>query len=279
MREDERIVPMRLQRYLARAGVASRRGAENLMTAGRVRVNGRVVDKLGSKVDPRTDEVTVDGVIVRPADKPAYLVLNKPAGYLTTMSDPYGRPNVSQLVPTKRYPGLFPVGRLDQDTTGILLFTTNGDASQELLHPTRHITKHYVALVDGIPTQRELESLRKGVMLDDGPAQPAEAELLGPQHELYCVVADSSALGDTSVVGITLQEGRKHQVKRMLAAVGHPVLRLHRDAFGPLTLRGCKKGSWRELDEDEVAQVERIVTEGVASRASRPDPGRRHGRS
>ena len=128
---DERIVPMRLQRFLARAGVASRRGSENLMTAGRVRVNGVVVSELGSKVDPATDVVTVDGAVVRLSERPCYLVLNKPAGYLTTMSDPYGRPCVASLVPTGRFPGLFPVGRLDTDTTGILLFTV-GDSYYEI---------------------------------------------------------------------------------------------------------------------------------------------------
>lgn len=243
---DERLVPMRVQRFLARAGVASRRGSEALMTAGRVRVNGEVVREMGSKVDPQKDVVTVDGSVVRLNQKPCYLMLNKPDGYLTTMSDPYGRPCVASLVPTRRYPGLFPVGRLDQDTTGLLLFTTNGDVAQRLLHPSRHVNKHYVALVDGMPTERELQRLRRGIMLDDGPAAPAQVEVIGP----------GESGGDTSVVGITLHEGRKHQVKRMLAAIGHKVLRLHRDSFGPLTLRDCKAGSWRLLDEDEVRNIE-----------------------
>ena len=277
MQSEERIVPMRLQRFLARAGVASRRGSENLMTAGRVCVNGVVVTELGSKVDPSRDVVTVDGRVVRMAEHSTYLVLNKPAGYLTTMSDPYERPCVASLVPVSKYPGLFPVGRLDCDTTGILLFTTNGDASQELLHPSRHIKKHYVALLDGIPTEDELDQLRQGVMLDDGPAQPAEVEVLGPHDELYCTVASEGGLGDASVVSITIGEGRKHQVKRMFAAVGHPVLRLHRDAFGPLTLAGCKEGQWRELTADEIRIIEDIVQKGVALRATRPDPGKRHG--
>lgn len=254
--DGERIVPMRVQRFLARAGVASRRGSENLMTAGRVRVNGVVVRELGSKVDPRVDHVSVDGREVRLAERPAYLVLNKPAGYLTTMSDPHGRPCVASLVPTRRYPGLFPVGRLDYDTTGILLFTTNGDVAQELLHPSRHVSKHYVALVEGVPKPAELKRLRQGIMLDDGRAQPARVEVLGPNDALFCTVAPEGARGDTSVVGITLQEGRKHQVKRMLAAVGHKVLRLHRDSFGPLKLQGCEEGRWRMLTEEEICQIE-----------------------
>ena len=277
MSSSERIVPMRLQKFLARAGVASRRGSENLMSAGRVSVNGVVVTELGSKVDPASDVVAVDGRVVHMAEHSTYLVLNKPAGYLTTMSDPFKRPCVASLVPVGTYPGLFPVGRLDCDTTGILLFTTNGDASQELLHPSRHISKHYVALVDGVPSEDELNKLREGVELDDGPAQPAEVEVLGPQDQLYQSVAPEAALGDASVVGITIREGRKHQVKRMFAAVGHPVLRLHRDSFGPLGLAGCKEGQWRLLSEDEVREIEEIVQKGVALRATRPDPGKRHG--
>lgn len=254
---EERVVPMRLQKFLARAGVASRRGSENLMTAGRVSVNGKVVTELGSKVDPAVDVVTVDGRVVRMAEKPVYLMLNKPAGYLTTMSDPYGRPCVSSLVPTSRYPGLFPVGRLDYDTTGILLFSTNGDASHELLHPSRHVSKHYLALVEGVPTAAQLDRLRNGVTLDDGPTQPAEVEVVGPGEERT----------SSTVVGITIGEGRKHQVKRMFAAIGHNVLRLHRDTFGPLGLRGCTEGTWRMLDDDEIAALEKIIAQGKAQRA------------
>lgn len=146
---DSMLVPMRLQRFLARAGVASRRGSEGLMTAGRVRVNGEVKTELGTKVDPRCDEVTVDGVPVVLGSGPAYIMLNKPAGFLTTMSDPHGRPTVAELVPSKKFPGLFPVGRLDMDTTGLLLFTTDGDLGQRLLHPSHHVWKTYRAIVDG----------------------------------------------------------------------------------------------------------------------------------
>ena len=253
MNSEERVVPMRLQRFLARAGVASRRGSENLMTAGRVRVNGVVVTELGSKVDPSCDRVTVDGKEVRLAEHPTYLVLNKPAGYLTTMSDPHGRRCVASLVPTNEYPGLFPVGRLDADTTGILLFTTNGDAAHQLLHPSRHVQKHYIALVEGVPSERELDRIRAGIVLDDGPTQPAEVEIVRRGKR-----------PNTTVVGVTLQEGRKHQVKRMLSAIGHDVIRLHRDAFGPLRLNGCAEGSWRMLTPSEVARIEKIVADGKA---------------
>lgn len=262
-REDG-LYPMRLQRFLARAGVASRRGSERLMTEGRVRVNGQVVTELGSKVDPVRDVVTVDDVPCSIADDSIYLILNKPAGFLTTMSDPMGRPCVAQLVPQDLYPGLYPVGRLDTDTTGLLLFTTNGDVGQGLLHPSHHVEKHYVALVQGTPSRHDLERLEAGVMLEDGPAAPARAELIGPGDPLFRRVAPGGAGHDgagnpNAVVGLTIHEGRKHQVKKMLRAVGHKVLALHRDAFGPLTLSRVDEGSWRLLTRAEAEAVERAA--------------------
>ncbi len=262
------LYPMRLQRFLARAGVASRRGSERLMSAGRVRVNGAVVSELGSKVDPERDVVSVDGVVCSIAERACHLVLNKPAGCLTTMSDPYGRPTVADVVPVAEHPGLFPVGRLDMDTTGLLLFTTSGELGQALLHPSRHVEKHYVALVSGTPSERDLERLRRGVRLEDGPVSaPAKAELLSPDDPLFSVVAPGGA-GRTgagepnAVVGLTIHEGRKHQVKKMLQAVGHKVVRLHRDAFGPLTLGDVAPGAWRPLDEDETRALEALASEG-----------------
>lgn len=255
----ERGVPMRLQRFLARAGVASRRGSENLMTAGRVTVNGRVASELGTKVDPLVDEVAVDGVVVRLSEGFAYLMLNKPAGYLTTMSDPHGRPCVASLVPTERHPGLFPVGRLDADTTGLLLFTTNGDLAHRMLHPSTHVWKHYVALVRGIPTKRELAALAAGVTLDDGPTAPARVELLDARDARCRAVAPGRVPKGHAVVGISIHEGRKHQVKLMLDAVGHEVLRLHRDAFGPLVLGDVAEGEWRDLTPAERAELEALL--------------------
>lgn len=263
VREDG-LYPMRLQRFLARAGVASRRGSERLMTEGRVRVNGQVVSELGAKVDPVRDTVSVDGRPCSIAEEPRYLMLYKPAGYLTTMSDPHGRPTVAELVPVAEMPGLFPVGRLDQDTTGLLLFTTNGNMGQSLLHPSRHVTKHYAALVSGTPSQADLQRLRHGIMLEDGPAAPAEAELLDATDPLFSLVAPhgigfTGAGEPNAVVGLSIHEGRKHQVKKMLFATGHKVLRLHRDAFGPLRLSRLRPGQWRELDAREVAALERIA--------------------
>ena len=250
-RQQERIVPMRVQKFLARAGVASRRGSENLMTAGRVRVNGQVVTELGSKVDPLVDVVTVDGREVRLADGSVYLMLNKPAGYVTTMRDPGGRPCVASLVPTSTYPGLFPVGRLDRDTTGLLLFTTDGEAAQRLLHPSFEKDKHYVALVEGRLSRTAIDRLERGITLDDGPCAPAKVERIEADSSLANAVCPKGVPKGCSLVGLTIHEGRKHQVKRMLSEVGHEVIALHRDTFGPLVLKDVKPGKWRQLTADE----------------------------
>ena len=248
--EDERLVPMRLQRFLARAGVASRRGSEGLMTAGRVTVNGEVKTEMGTKIDPLVDRVEVDGRPVSLIAGATYLVLNKPSGYVTTMSDPQGRPCIADLVPTDRYPGLYPVGRLDKDTTGFLLFTTDGDLGQALLHPSHHVDKTYIALVDGILRDTELEPLRHGITLDDGPCQPAICRILSQREAIE--VAPAGIPAHTTAVEVIIHEGRKNQVKRMLSALHHPVIKLHRWTFGPLSLNRVDRGSWRLLDRDEI---------------------------
>lgn len=251
--------PMRLQKFLARAGVASRRGAENLMTAGRVQVNGQVVTELGTKVDPKVDVVAVDGVVHSLEEESAWIMVYKPAGYVTTMSDPHARHTVAELVPTKRYPGLFPIGRLDRDTTGLLLFTTDGDGAQGLLHPSAMKDKDYVALVEGEVTDRELEPLRRGIVLDDGPCAPAAATVLSPEDPRVEAVAAEGIPYGFSVVALTIHEGRKHQVKKMLRAVGHRVHALHRDGFGPLLLTGLQPGQWRDLTADERQALEKTL--------------------
>lgn len=269
---DERLVPMRLQRFLARAGVASRRGSEDLMTAGRVRVNGIVCTELGTKVDPAHDAVTVDGTPVVLGAGAVYLMLNKPVGYLTTMSDPQGRRCVAELVPRGRFPGLFPVGRLDKDTTGLLLFTTDGDLAQALLHPSHHVWKTYIALVDGTLRDCDLDPLRRGITLDDGPCAPARCRVLD-EHGAVAVCPYGIPSG-TTAVEIIIREGRKNQIKRMLSRIGHPVLRLHRARFGALKLTGVDEGSWRLLAPPEVASlkaspVEHPITASHASAIER----------
>ena len=256
--EDMRY-PMRLQRFLARAGVASRRGSERLMTEGRVCVNGEVVSELGAKVDPLNDEVTVDGVLVEPLAGSICLLLNKPEGYLTTMSDPYERRCVAELVPTKQYPGIFPVGRLDADTTGLLLFTTDGMLGQHLLHPSHHVDKTYFALVEGEPSKTELDALRTGILLDDGPTSPAEILLLNTENTLVPNFFKDNIPKGCSIVSITIHEGRKHQVKRMCEAIGHKVIRLHRHSFGPLELTDEPQGSYRLLSNSELYELRVIA--------------------
>lgn len=266
---------MRLQKFLARAGVASRRGSEEIIAQGRVRVNGIVVTEMGTKVDVGADEVLLDGERVALPDQSVTIMLHKPAGYVTTMSDPQGRPTVAELVPSGEglFAGLYPVGRLDVDTTGLLLFSTDGELGNALLHPRRHVTKRYIALVEGTLSTRDVRVLSEGVRLSDGMTLPADVEVLrgvaadraaslvgsGPaasgvahRHAGRRSRAALERAGACSYVAVGLREGRKRQVRRMLEAVGHPVVALHREAFGPLELGDLPRGQWRELDASEV---------------------------
>ena len=257
--------PMRLQKYLARAGVASRRGSENLMTAGQVTVNGQVVKELGYKITPGIDLVRVNDVLVQPADLPTYLMLHKPAGYLTTMDDPQGRPTVRQLIPFEQIPGLFPVGRLDNDTTGLLLFMTDGELAHRLLHPCRHVPKRYRVIADGQLQQEQLDQLRQGIVLNDGITLPAIIDLgavskkpLTAREKIRLNVDQTFSPWQTELY-CTITEGRKRQVKRMFTAIGHPVIELSRIAFGPLELADLPQGSWRYLSDSEVQQLKDTV--------------------
>ena len=234
--------PMRLQKFLARAGVDSRRHCEQVILEGHVQVNGHVVDELGSKVDPRIDEVRVDGTVVTLGDAPVTIMLNKPSGYLTTMADPQGRPCVADLEPFRRYLGLFPVGRLDLDTTGLLVLTSDGTLGYKLAHPKHHVVKTYVAHVSGRVEPGHVRRLRDGVMLRDGMTAPAQVRVLCEEEA-------------GSVLELKIHEGRNRQVRRMCQAVGHPVLQLQRIAVGPLHLSDLPLGAWRVLDEEEVADL------------------------
>jgi 23S rRNA pseudouridine2605 synthase len=221
---------VRLNAYLARAGIASRRGAEELIRAGRVTVNGDVAG-LATFVEGG-ELVEVDGHELTP-EPLAYVLLHKPAGVVTTARDPQGRPTVVGVVGHERR--VVPVGRLDADTTGVLLLTNDGPLAHRLMHPRYRVDKVYVVDVQGVPDDGVLTRLAQGIELDEGVTAPAEVRRLGP-----------------SQVELTLHEGRKHQVKRMLAAVGHPVTRLHRSSYAGLTVDGLQPGEWRELSAAEV---------------------------
>jgi 23S rRNA pseudouridine2605 synthase len=224
---------MRLNAYLARAGVASRRKADALIKAGRVTVNGQL-GQLNTFVE-NADRVELDGREVA-KQRLAHLLLHKPAGVVTTAGDPQGRPTVVDLVPNE--PRVVPVGRLDADTTGALLLTNDGQLSHRLAHPRYGVEKTYVAEVEGEPSDATIAQLKEGVELDDGPTAPAKARRLGPH-----------------TVELTIHEGRNRQVKRMLDALGHPVTRLHRSGYAGLTLEGLEPGQWRGLEPSEVERL------------------------
>ncbi len=231
---------MRLQRFLAQGGVASRRKAEEMIAAGQVKVNGRVVTELGTKVDPDGDKVVVAGRRIL-AQRPVYLLLCKPRGYVTTAHDPEGRPTVMELV-AKEATGsrLYPVGRLDFNTEGVLIITNDGDLAFALMHPRHGVKKTYHAKMHGVLTPEEIAELRKGVTLDDGTVtRPSDVH----------VVADT---GKHTWMEITLGEGKNRQIHRMGDAIGHTVLKLSRVSYAGLTAEGMKPGQWRHLTVAEV---------------------------
>jgi 23S rRNA pseudouridine2605 synthase len=231
----------RLQKVLARAGLGSRRACEDLIRARRVTVNGRVAS-LGDRVDPRADRVEVDGIRVPLDPELRYLALHKPRGVVTTASDPQGRPDVSRYYPEGIR--VFPVGRLDRDTEGLLLLTNDGELANRLLHPRYGVEREYLAEVQGRASARALGALRRGVELEDGPARAVSARRV-------------TGSGDRGAVRIVMTEGRKRQVRRLLAAVGLPVRRLIRIRFGPIRLGQLRPGEVRELDPAEVRELMR----------------------
>ena len=228
--------PERVQKLLARAGLGSRRTCEDVVRAGRVKVDG-VVATLGDRADPENQRVLVDDVPLPVRPDLVYYVLNKPTGVVTTASDPQGRPTVVALVPNE--PRVFPVGRLDADTEGLLVMTNDGDLAQLLAHPRHGVDKTYVAEVSGRPSEAVLRQLRTGIELDDGPTAPAKVRIT------------ARAAGKVALE-LTIHEGRKRQVRRMFAAVGHPVQRLVRTKIGPLADARLAPGTWRELRPREV---------------------------
>ena len=238
----------RLARFLAHAGVASRRHAETLIANGRVQVNGVTVTTQGTRMNPAHDRVTVDGKPVRGAVEHVYILLHKPEDYVCTVRDERGRPTVLDLLPLEiRKLRVYPVGRLDADTSGLLLLTNDGDFAQHVAHPRHSTTKRYEALVKGCPTPEVLNALRTGVVIpEDGGGQhitaPATVHIL--RH-----------IGNDCLLSLTLHEGRKRQIRRMLTVVEHPVISLTRVAVGTLTLKGVPLGKWRYLTENEVEEL------------------------
>lgn len=228
----------RLNRFLARAGVASRRAADIMIQSGRITVNGTVVDRLGIAIDPLTDRVAVDGGAVEVQPEYEYWIMNKPPGYLSTVRDPFGRPTVMELLP-QRNTRLYPVGRLDLDTSGLLFFTNDGEMALALTHPRHLVEKTYRVEVAGVPDRPVLLQLASGVILEDGITAPAK------------VVLEKVQRGN-AILGLTIREGRKRQIKRMMKAVGHPVRSLHRLAVGPLVLGDLKPGECRRPSVTEM---------------------------
>lgn len=246
---------MRLQRFLAQAGVASRRASERLIEDGRVTVNGATITTLGSRVDPERDAVKVDGRRIHaPRGSHAYVMLHKPRECVTTLSDPEGRPTVADLLPDSRA-RLFPVGRLDFHSEGLLLLTDDGDLAHSLTHPRHRVPKTYVVKVRGNPGPEALARVRRGVVLEGRRTAPAQVRVTRP--------------GSNAWLEVTVTEGRKHLVRNLLAAVGHPVTRLRRVAIGDVALGGLPVGRSRPLEPDEIASLK------AAGRPSRRPPDRR----
>jgi len=244
----------RLQKVLARVGLGSRRACEELIADGRVTVNGDRAE-LGRRVDPGRDRIELDGVALPVLPGLVHYVLNKPVGVVTTADDPHGRPTVVGLVPAE--PRVFPVGRLDADSEGLLILTNDGDLAQRLTHPSFGVEKEYLAEVDGVPSAGALRALRRGVELDDGTTAPATVGVVAP-----------------GVLRIVIHEGRNRQIRRMAEAVGHPVRRLVRTRIGPLTERGLAPGEWRPLTLTEVRALASAAGPRPG-RAPRESPGKR----
>lgn len=230
--------PERLQKYMARCGVASRREAENIILDGRVKVNKKIVTELGVKVDEDNDKVFLDGELIKPEKKLYYIMLNKPKGYITTVKDEFERKTVLELVKDIDA-RLYPVGRLDYDSEGLLLLTNDGDFAYKMTHPTQHIPKKYHAIVDGVADLGHVMKLRQGVEIDGYLTKPAKVEIADTKER-------------TTLLKITVSEGKNRQIRRMCEAVGLPVIKLTRVSIGNVVLGNLPKGKWRHLTEAEV---------------------------
>ena len=231
----------RLQKILAQAGIASRRKAEELIREGKVRVDGMVVTEMGVRVDPATQKIECNGRPVFSLEKKVYILLHKPAGYLSTVRDPQGRPIVTDLLPNIKE-RIYPVGRLDLDTEGALLLTNDGELAQAVLHPSHEVKKTYVAKIKGRPGSKKLVALSRGIELEGKKTWPAEITILASKKQ-------------TTTIQIIIHEGRKRQVRKMFEAVGHPVLQLKRIAYGQLALGELKPGKYRFLPPGDIKLI------------------------
>ena len=231
----------RLQKILAQAGIASRRKAEELIREGKVRVDGMVVTEMGVRVDPATQKIECNGRPVFSLEKKVYILLHKPAGFLSTVRDPQGRPIVTDLLPNIKE-RIYPVGRLDLDTEGALLLTNDGELAQAVLHPSREVKKTYVAKIKGRPGSKKLAALSRGIELEGKKTWPAEITVLASEKQ-------------TTTIQIVIHEGRKRQVRKMFEAVGHKVLQLKRIAYGQLALGELKPGKYRFLPPGDIKLI------------------------
>ncbi|TCS84100.1 pseudouridine synthase [Tepidibacillus fermentans] len=236
----------RLQKVISEAGIASRRKAEQLIIDGQVMVNGKTVTELGFKVDPLHDQILVNGKEIKIKTKKVVVLLNKPKKVITSMKDPQGRKTVIDLIRLQER--IYPVGRLDYDTEGLLLLTNDGELANRLMHPRFELDKTYEAIVAGNPSEAELDQLRKGIQLEEGVTSPAKVEkiLINKKNQ--------------AKIKITIHEGRNRQVRRMFQAIGHPVVHLKRIQYGFLTLSGVSVGKYRFLSEDEICQLKQLVS-------------------
>lgn len=235
---------MRLQKYIANAGVTSRRKAEELIVQGRVKVNGKIVKELGIKVNPEKDTVLVDDQRIDMIKKKVYILLNKPEGYVTSLKDSHNDKLVLDLIKEVKE-RIFPVGRLDKDTSGLLIMTNDGDLAYKLTHPSYEVWKKYIALVKGHPNYRAIEKLKNGINIDGKKTSRAYVRLVKKYER-------------TSLLEISIHEGRNRQVRKMCEYVGHPVIKLKRISIGKIKLNGLEKGKWRYLNKEEIEYLKNI---------------------
>jgi 23S rRNA pseudouridine2605 synthase len=261
------IVKSRLQKILSTAGISSRRASEALILEGRVTVNGAPVTELGSKADPDVDDIRVDGRRVKTAQARRYILMYKPRGYITSRSDPQQRPTVIDLLVKGGVRGyVYPVGRLDYDSEGLLLLTSDGELAERLMHPSHEVEREYQARVLGVPDRHTIERLSKGIVIDGRRTSPADVRV-------QKVIEGTS--GDQAVLSIVVHEGRNRQVRRMCEAVGHPVVRLRRMRIGPITDEHIRPGEFRDLSDKEVAALKRAAS-GTRAAKDASDSARTH---